>query len=304
MHIHRTDLNLLAIFECVYSHGSVTRAAEVLHLTQPSVSHALARLRERVSDPLFVRQGKKLVPTAAARKLIHPIRESLQLMESSLADMEGFDPATATYSFTIGMRPLLEGALLPSLMRQVAQQAPNVALSSVQFDRPNLETELTSGNIHTAVDVFLALSDSISRQHLSSARIVVVARQDHPAIHSGRIDLDAYLSQKHVLVSSRPQGDGVEDLMLARQGLRRSVVARCQQIGTGLELVCQSDLLMTVSESLVNHLHNPARHQICIAPFQTPEVDTYLYWHSGSEADRASQWLRNQIIEAYRKSEQ
>ena len=302
MHIYRTDLNLLAVFECVYSHGSVTRAAEVLHLTQPSVSHALARLRERVGDPLFVRQGQKLVPTAAARKLIHPVRQSLQLMEASLADLEGFDPATATYSFTLGIRPLMEGALLPSLMRQVGEQAPNVELSSVQFDRTNLEAELTSGDIHAAVDVFLSLPESISRQHLSSAPIVVVARKDHPALKHGSVSLDHYLQQKHLLVSSRPHGDGVEDLMLARQGLRRSVVARCQQISTALELVNQSDLLMTVSETLVKHLHNPARHRICAAPFQTPEVDTYLYWHSSSEADRASQWLRSQIVKSYHDS--
>ncbi|MGB1091724.1 MAG: hypothetical protein ACPGYX_06350, partial [Oceanobacter sp.] len=78
--------------------------------------------------------------------------------------------------------------------------------------------------------------------------------------------------------------------------------SRCQQMSTALEMVNDSDLLVTVAESLVNHLYNPEKHQICLAPFQTPEVDTYLYWHRTSESDQGIQWLKQQIIAAYREA--
>ncbi|MFK4753505.1 LysR family transcriptional regulator [Oceanobacter antarcticus] len=304
MHIYRTDLNLLVVFDCIYTQGSVTRAAEVLHLTQPSVSHALSRLRDRVGDPLFVRNGQKLAPTQVAQKLIYPVRQALQLLESSLSDLEGFDPQTANQHFVIGMRPLMEGAFFPPLMRQITQHAPSAGLSSVQFDRNNLAAELTSGKLSVAIDVFLSLPDTICRQHLSSTPIVVVARRDHPAINAGQIDIDRYLAQQHLLVSSRPEGHGVEDLMLARQGISRRVVARCQQITTGLELVRQSNLLMTVAESLISHHFEPTQHQICRAPFAAPEVDSYLYWHASSESDKASQWLRSIIGASYQTTGQ
>ncbi len=303
MQIHRTDLNLLAVFDCIYSQGSVTGAAAILHLTQPSVSHALARLRERVGDPLFVRNGQKLVPTPAAQKLIHPVRQALQLLESSLAELNEFDATSARQHFVIGMRPLMEGAFLPSLMRQLQQQAAGLVLSSVQLDRGNLEADLNSGKLDAAVDVFLNLPTSISRQHLASSRIVVLARKGHPAVQSGFIAQQDYLNQHHLLVSSRPQGHGVEDLLLAKEGKSRQVVARCQQISTGLELISQSNLLLTISESLVNHLYDPELQQICIAPFQAPSVDTYLYWHQSRESDKASQWLRQQIIAAWKQAE-
>lgn len=299
MHIYRTDLNLLVVFDCIYSQGSVTRAAEILHLTQPTVSHSLARLRDRIGDPLFIRNGQKLVPTATAHKLIHPVRQALQLLETSLADLEGFDPASAHNRFTVGMRPLMESAFFLPLMQEVSGRAPGVSLSSVQFDRDNIEAELTSGNLSVAIDVFLSLPDNILRQHLASARIVVIARRGHPALGLRGLNLEQYLQCQHLLVSSRSQGHGVEDLMLAREGKSRQVVARCQQISTALELVRDSDLLLTVAETYVNRFYRDDLYQICLAPFAAPTIDTFLYWHVSSEADKGNQWLRSMIVKSW-----
>lgn len=299
MHIHRTDLNLLVVFDCIYSQGSVTKAAEILHLTQPTISHSLARLRDRIGDPLFVRNGQRLLPTATAHKLIGPVRQALQLLETSLADLEGFDPASADNRFSIGMRPLMESAFFLPLVQEVGAQAPGVSLSSVQFDRDQLASSLSSGELSVAIDVFLSLPDSIRRQHLASARIVVLARRGHPAMGLRGIDLDTYLQQQHLLVSSRPTGHGVEDLMLAREGKSRQVVARCQQISTALEIVRDSNLLLTVAETYVNRYYRDDFYQICQAPFVTPSVDTFLYWYAGNEQERANQWLRNRIIESW-----
>jgi DNA-binding transcriptional LysR family regulator len=299
MHIYRTDLNLLVIFDCIYSQGSVTRAAEVLHLTQPTVSHSLSRLRDRIGDPLFVRNGQRLVPTATAHKLIHPVRQALQLLETSLADLEGFDPASANNRFTVGIRPLMESAFFLPLVQKTSRLAPGISLSSVQLNRENIEAELTSGNLSLAIDVFLSLSNNIHRQHLASDRIVVITRKGHPAITADGISIENYLAQQHLLVSSRPTGHGIEDLMLAREGKSRQVVARCQQIITALELVRDSDLLLTVAETYVNRFYRDDLYQICLAPFSAPKVDTFLYWHISSEADKGNQWLRNMIVESW-----
>ena len=296
MRIARTDLNLLVILDAIYTQGGVTRAAEVLNLTQPTISHALGRLRERLDDPLFVRHGQKLVPTPVARKIIGPVRSALQTIETTLSDLEGFDPATAGMTFTVGIHPLMEDMVFRPLAGRLRQAAPNVAIASVLLDRRNLEADLASGVLNAAIDVFLPLPDAIHRKRISSGRMIVVARGDHPQV-GDHLDLETYLSLGHVLVSARRQGQGPEDFALARAGLSRHIAIRCQQISTGMQLVAASDLVMTMSETYASRANRVYRNRIVAAPFDAPAIDTFLYWHANSDFDHANAWLRNMIEE-------
>ncbi|MBD3651385.1 MAG: LysR family transcriptional regulator, partial [Alcanivorax sp.] len=115
MHVSRFDLNLFVVFDAIYTEGSLTRAARVLNLTQPAVSHALGRLRDRLEDPLFVRQGARMVPTSRARAMVTPVRHALGGLQRCLSDEGGFDVADAERTFVVGLRDGLEGCLLPPL---------------------------------------------------------------------------------------------------------------------------------------------------------------------------------------------
>ena len=95
VHISRIDLNLLAIFDTIYAEGSITRASRRLNLSQPAISHALGRLRQMIDDPLFTRHGRLMMPTPLARRMIEPIRQSLQTIEATLTKRDPFAPATA-----------------------------------------------------------------------------------------------------------------------------------------------------------------------------------------------------------------
>src|ERR1700750_278807 len=75
--LRRIDLNLLVILDALLAEQHVTRAAERLHLSHPEVSHALASWRDLLGDPLLVRQGGSLVPTARALELATPLAEAL-----------------------------------------------------------------------------------------------------------------------------------------------------------------------------------------------------------------------------------
>ena len=74
IHLSRIDLNLFVVFDAIYTEGGITRASKRLSLTQPAISHALGRLRELFDDPLFMRQGKAMIPTPMARVMIDPVR--------------------------------------------------------------------------------------------------------------------------------------------------------------------------------------------------------------------------------------
>ena len=176
------DLNLLVVFDTIYAEASITRASRRLNLSQPAISHALGRLREMVEDPLFTRHGRLMTPTPLARRMIEPIRQSLQGIEATLTKGDRFAPASAVKHFTVGMREALETAVLGKLMRSIAERAPRVTISTVRTERRELERELSAGTIDAAIDVLLPLPDEIRRERLRTEWLTVVARPRHPKV--------------------------------------------------------------------------------------------------------------------------
>src|SRR5579871_4371574 len=138
----QVDLNLLIVLEAIYSAGGITRAGERLNLTQSAISHALARLRAQLGDPLFVRHGHALVATPITRRLIAPLRQSLRELGVLFERAGRFDPQTANTCFTIGLRDPLEILVLPAVMRHVAVEAPGVDIRTAQIRRREVEASL------------------------------------------------------------------------------------------------------------------------------------------------------------------
>jgi DNA-binding transcriptional LysR family regulator len=296
MHISRIDLNLLVVFETIYAEASVTRASRRLNLSQPAISHALGRLRQMFEDPLFTRQnGRVMAPTPLARRMIEPIRRSLQGLEAMLSEGDRFDPSSATKHFTLGMRDGLEAAVLGELMRNVAKNSPGLSVSTVKTERRELERELTAGTLDAAIDVLLPLPEEIKRQRLVTEWLTVVARRRHPQI-GPRLTLDTYLAQEHISVSSRRRGLSAEDFELARHNLRRRIRLRCQNYFAACRVVSKTDLILTMPQRYAQILNGQFGNQLLPFPIKVPAFDTYLYWHANTDSDPANAWLRQQLI--------
>ena len=295
MHISRVDLNLLVVLDTIYTEGGITKAAEKLHLTQPAISHALARLRDLFNDPLFERQGHKMVPTPLTKRLIDPLRGSLQSIGSLLNDTQSFEPAIAKKRFVIGLRDYMESTVMPQLMRALAIEAPEVAVSGVRANRRSLESELAAGTLDVAVDVLLPLSDAVKVKRISVDGMAVVARKGHPAIH-GSVDLDTYLAQRHILVTSRRQGLGFEDIELRRMGVQRQVALRCQFYFAACRTVSETDLVLTMPESYAHMANRQFGNQVMAFPVPLSSMDAYMYWHASTDNDAANRWLRSVLM--------
>jgi DNA-binding transcriptional LysR family regulator len=295
MHISRVDLNLLVVLETIYTEGGITKTAKKLHLTQPAISHALGRLREIFNDPLFEREGHKMRPTALAKRLIVPLRNSLHSVESLLNDTQSFDPGNADRRFVIGLRDFMESTVMSPLMRALLTEAPNVELSSVRADRRSLESELADGTLDLAIDVMLPLTDSVKFRRISVDGMVVVARQGHPVLQ-GEVDIDTYLAQRHILVTTRRQGVGFEDIELRRLGLQRKVALRCQFYFAACRTVSQTDLVLTMPESYARLANRQFGNQLLAMPAPVASLDGYMYWHSNADLDPANRWLRALIL--------
>ena len=298
MQLQRIDLNLLVVFDAIYGEGGITRAASKLHLTQPAISHALARLRQMFGDPLFLREGRRMVPTPLARRLVEPLRRSLRGLETALNEAERFEAASSDRHFNIGLRDVLESTVLPPLMHGLRKQAPGVAISAVSFERSRLEAELSAGSLDLALDVLLPHGPTIRHQRVGLDRLVAVLRKNHPATRA-TLDLKTYLRLGHVAVSSRRSGPGLEDIELSRRGLQRHVRLRCQHYFAACRVVAQTDLLLTMPERYAGVANQQYGNRILPLPFQPPPLDAYLYWHANAEDEPANRWLREQLVACF-----
>src|SRR5439155_4578352 len=166
MNVADLDLNLLRVFDAVLHEGTVTAAAGRLHLTQPAVSNALARLRAVFGDPLFVRTASGMEPTPFARGVAEPVRQALALLETALAHGPGFDPASATRAFRFYMSDLGQVEFLPPLVERVQRLAPAVKLEAAAFDLEDIADALGSGALDLAIGFLPALGPPVERKAL------------------------------------------------------------------------------------------------------------------------------------------
>jgi DNA-binding transcriptional LysR family regulator len=299
MHLTQIDLNLFVVLDVIHTEGSLTRAGEKLHLSQPAVSHALQRLREIFKDELFVRRGSRMVPTPFTLSIIAHVRVALHSLEGSLHHSR-FDPATADKHFQIAMRDLLEVTLLRELIDRVGSCAPQVGISSVRIDRTHLEDDLISGAADLAIDIPLPVGQDIMQKQLGSEGIVVAARHGHSAI-AGKLSLKTYLAADHILVSSRRKGLGFEDLLLQRKGHVRNIRLRCQDYFAASQIVSRTDLLLTMPEHCACAINRSFKNSIFIFPLpNASHMQFNMYWHASLNTDAANKWIRRILETGFR----
>jgi len=295
VHLSQVDLNLFVVLEAIYREGNLTRAGRQLKLTQPAMSHALKRLRELLKDPLFIREGANMMPTPFTRNMINDVRQALQILEVNLYENRNFDPAHTRRNFQLGFWELMESTILPSLARTLAQAAPEVSITTLRVKRREIEVELASGALDLALDIPINMSDSIRQKPLFSDRVVVVARAGHPAI-ARELDLDTYLSQDHILVSSRRFGPSLVDVELNRKGKKRRIVLRCQNYFAACRAVSETDMLLTMPEHYAEMLNSRFSNRLYPFPLKSLQsLDIHMYWHESAENDPPNRWLREQI---------
>jgi DNA-binding transcriptional LysR family regulator len=131
------DLRLLTVFDVLMAESNVTHAAARLHLTQSAVSQSLAKLRSALGDPLFVRTGHVMEPTAKARAIAGPIRQALETITATLDTSLAFDAARSRRSFRIATTDYGLIVLLPKLAKSLSEHSRYIELifSAVQLNR-------------------------------------------------------------------------------------------------------------------------------------------------------------------------
>lgn len=292
MNLNRIDLNLFAVFDAIYTAGSLTKAADVLCITQPAVSNSLARLREMLNDPLFVRTGHSMTPTPVAQNIIGPARDALSLLRKSVQESHVFDPTTAQKSFNFASRDLLEVSIMPRLMARLQHCAPNITLTNYEVSRQSVVSAMASGSLDFYADASTFTDPHLCKQRIASDRFVALARKNHPALSNG-LNLETFLKLGHINVSHRKSGAGPIDIELDKMGKKRKIVMRGQHFLTVPSAISKTDLIACIPYHLAKHYDL----SIYEMPFDIPPVEYFLYWHVSADHDHAHMWMREQIAE-------
>lgn len=296
----RFDLNLLGALNALLSDRNVTRAAERLNVTQPTMSGMLQRLRDQFNDELLIRNGRHLELTPFAASLIEPVREALRSVELLIRAEPVFDPATSTREFTLMASDYCTSILLPHVVSHLVAYAPSVRLIMQPINAP-IE-RMFAGTIDlciTADDLSLLGSDNggekLQSEQLFCDEFVCVVAKDHPL--NERSSLQELLSFPHVAVQMIGAVSTIEMAALRQHApLYKpnfmvgdfSLVAR-MVAGSNLVGVVQSRLAEVAARTLAIRTFQP--------PFAMPVLREAMLWHSRHIQDPAHAWLRGVLRE-------
>ncbi|XAH25461.1 LysR family transcriptional regulator [Xylophilus sp. GW821-FHT01B05] len=297
--LRSVDLNLLTILEVLLAERHLSRAAERLHMSQPAVSHALARLRVLLGDPLLVRGRGGFQPTARALELARPLADALQHIRSVLGGAV-FAPGSARRVFRLAASDYGAAIVLPGLLRRLRAEAPGVDLDLVYASRAAMAAGVADGEIDLALGVFTQLPESLRRETLFNERFVC-ALDPATLPADAPLTLQAYLARPHVLVAAGDTEVATEvDAALARKGLARRIALRLPHWTVAPMVIAGTDLILTVARRALP-LQTAAvlavrEAPLALAPFAFEQV-----WHSRTQGDAGLGWLRaavQRVVEA------
>jgi DNA-binding transcriptional LysR family regulator len=297
------DLNLLKAFDALMKERSVTRAGDLIGLSQPAVSNALNRLRHALGDELFVRRGNDMIPTPRAEALAERIRDALVQVEQAIAGDAGFDPARAERVFTLMGADFFSMQVMPALSEQIGRAAPGIRLRLIDSGG-DVERLLRDNVIDAALERPLDMPDWVSRQLLFHSPFVVIAARGHKAIRKAgvkagdRLPLAAFCALPHALRSIDGSMTGMVDAALQKAGAARRVALALPHFQGIAFAVARGHLIAVVPLQFAQAVAKKAGLEIYRPPIDVPVPEVRLYWHKRHDRNAAHQWLRERILDA------
>ena len=299
MKISSFDLNLFVILNAIYTEGSLTKAAEVVGITQPAVSNALSRLREKFNDDLFVRTGSGMVPTQKTENMILDVQSALTLIQKSVNEPDTFEPRSSERNFKLSLGDVSEGRVLPFIMKEIYKDAPNISVGSFAYARSDQVHALSTNNLDFVVDPIIPATDEVSSTKVFEDDFVVMHREDHDISRLKNVTIENILDLKHLHVSGRKRGLHLIDVELEKIGFKRNVSLRCQHFLIAPSIINSTDLVLMGTRSFAKR-NNLAFVEI---PIEIPSMEYFLIWHKSDEGDGGHIWMKDLVIRAFKDAQ-
>ncbi|AZE30330.1 Transcriptional regulator, LysR family [Pseudomonas chlororaphis subsp. aureofaciens] len=291
--LRRLDINLLLTLDVLLAEHNVTRAAQRLNLSQPSVSVHLAKLREIFCDPLLLPGPRGMRPTARADELREPLRRALEALELAVSPASPFDPGAAANTWSVSASDYGESTVILPALAGLRAAAPGTRLAVLELEPGRLVRQAEQGRIDLALHTSEDSPPGLRRRVLFSERYVLVGRAGHPRLQR-RPSLAQFGKLEHVVVSPDGGGfHGVTDSALGEVGLTRRVVLSVPHFLFVLSALASTDLVAMLPARLVRD--NPAL-KVVEPPLEVPGYEMAMLWHERCHRDPAHQWLREFIV--------
>ena len=291
--LRRLDLNLLVVFDALYRNQAVLAASAEVGLSPSAFSHAIARLREALSDELFVRHGNLMQPTAYADEISGGVETALRILSSQLSGARSFDPVSSKATFTFAATDFTAFTVMPPLIEHLEQFAPNVRMKVVYSSNEQALTELAAGKINFALG-FAGERDNkfngVESFDLFSDEYVVVTSRSHSRIRD-ILTLDDYMAERHVVVLPWSGATSVVGKALSSLGLEREVAAELPSLLAAPFIVAKSDILLTLPKRAAETLRDAASLSLYPVPFDLPRYILKVLFHERFAGTSGHRWI-------------
>ena len=287
------DMNLIYVFNAIMTERSITRAGERLSLTQPAVSNMVSRMRHLWKDPVFVKHGRSIEPTAFAVNLWEQIKQPIAAI-SNAVNLEEFDPLTSKRQFKIAIRDVVADMAWVELSGRLSKIAPGVDLYAVPYTIQNAFDHLREASVDLAIGSLSSHDHSIRSTWLFDSDYVLAMRKDHP-LADQPVTRQDFLAAKHLMVSFSGATGGFIDQALQREGDTRRVGLTVNHFGIVPSLLRNSDMIATLPRIATGGADYSDNLHLTSLPFQIDPTRIFLIWHARHDRDPGLIWLRHLV---------
>lgn len=289
----KIDLNLLVTLKVLLEEKNVTRAAERLSLSQPTVSIQLARLREAFNDPLFIPSYRGILPTSRALEIHSKLQNGLSLLDELLQAPGKFQPEITRKNWKIAASDYVSQTFIYPQVSKIRDAAPQCRLSVLDIQPNKISEALNNRDIDLAFHLLSEAPQGLRSRHILSEKYVLAARKEH-SLFSSPLDLENFLSLEFIIVSKAQGGFwGATDDVLKNLNMERKVVMSIPDFSSLVPLIEQTNMVSLIPYRIAK---SSATLSFVDPPFHIPSFNIGMLWSEQMHRDPAHTWLRTTLM--------
>ncbi len=290
------DLNLLLHFDALMRAANVSRAAQLIGISQPAMSAALSRLRQLFGDPLLIRSGHSMTPTERALELHRLFLPLLAQWQQATEEREAFAPQRTSRAFTLLATDYIQFLLLPALSEAIAREAPGLRLNVLPTNPIKTLQLLETNQVELAIGHYDDPSESLRTRPLFTENAVCVIRKGHPALRRPWT-VETYAALEHMKVTSSTAGTFAAALAhsLQSRDLDLKVPLTLSSYLAAPHVAARTDLVATLPRSVAQAIAPSLPLVMLPLPLTVRDINIAVYWHQRHHADPAHRWLRERL---------
>ena len=288
------DIQLLLGFEALMNERQVTRAAQVMGLSQPAMSHLLSRLRMKFQDQILSKTARGMEPTSLALELIEPVRNALRQIEGLFDNRNIFAPAESKHSFNIRMGDMNEFLFLPHILLAMQEESPNITIKVNHLSPMETIKALDNGEIDFAISTKLKHPKSIQSIDLLEDKMVCIMNKKHPLANE-ELQVNNFTNLRHINIVQSVIDTRFIDEDLSNLQLERNVVLNIPHWLAAPAIVEHTNLVAAISDRMAQQLKSKYQFVIKSLPVGESKFHWKLYWHKRYDSDPPQKWLRELV---------